>query len=73
MVKYRSSKCPQHRTASLLIGSELLTGLSDKLIKDVIERCMEIKDVSMLMHMDVGSHDIAHDILDLLKTVNIQS
>lgn len=50
-----------------MIGSELLTGLSNKLIKDVVERCMEIKDISMLMDMGVGSHDIAHDILDLLK------
>ena len=47
MVEYRSSKCPPHSTASLLIGSELLTGLSDKLIKDVFGRCMEIKDSSM--------------------------
>ena len=69
MVEYRSSKCPQHSTTSLMIGSELLTGLSDKLIKDVVERCMEMKDVSMLMDIGIGSHDIAHDILDLLKTV----
>ena len=46
LVKYRSSKCPWHSTASLMIGTEQLTGLSDKLIKEVVERCMEVNDVN---------------------------
>ena len=72
LLEYRSSISPsRHSTASLMVGIELLTGLSDQLILDIVERCIEIKrnGVSMLVSMGVGSYDKAVCILHLIEEI----
>ena len=69
---YRASMCPsQHSVPSMMIGIELLTGLSDQLIDDITDSASyyQIKDVETLMNMGVGSRAMAADILTLINTV----
>ena len=68
--EYRHSLCPpDNSTASLMLGEELLSGLSNNLLQDIVENCMHIKCVDTLINMGVGSHDIASDILSLINSV----
>ena len=68
LLEYRLSLCPsQHSTASLMIGTDLLTGLSNQLLQDIVDKCTLVKDASTLLNMGVGSYDMALDILIIIR------
>ena len=53
----------------MMVGEELLSGLSDQLIKDIVDRCQDIKSVGDLFDLGVGSDYVACDILNLIDNV----
>ena len=70
LLQYRCSICPSNQsTASMMVGEELLSGLSDQLIKDIVDRCQDIKSVGDLFDLGVGSDFVACDILNLIDNV----
>jgi ATP-dependent DNA helicase RecQ len=54
---------------SLMIGAELLTGLSDELIEEIIENSQQITAITDLMEMGVYSHDMSIHIFQLIQTI----
>ena len=59
LLQYRCSICPSNQsTASMMVGEELFSGLSDQLIKDIVDRCQDIKSVGDLFDLGVGSEEM---------------
>ena len=69
LIKYRSTLFPTNNTTSaLMVGVEILTGLLDKVVQDIVDNCMQVNTVEVLLNMGV-SYDIAPAILKIIKDI----
>ena len=69
---YRLSLCPsQHCTASMIIGIELITGISDQLIDTIVEKATYTNEIDNDTLIDIGMPEtMTTDILSILYMYN---
>ena len=69
MERHRYEFCMQspHPNAALIIGLELSTGLSDRLVTNVVKQCHDISEEQDVIHMGVPT-DHANAFVNNVKS-----